>query len=133
VRGTNNILAGDRSGPRIFIVSQNYYDDAGVPIIRQRSWPHAQKDGNRLAHTRFVASMDGSALTAPDQVTLDWSDDGGHSFGTALPQSIGNSTYGQYQWRRLGYARDRVYRLTWTRGGEAALNGAWIDIVEQAT
>jgi len=128
----NSVLAGDRTGPRILELAKIYHDDCGTPITRQRSWPHAQNDGKRLAHTRFAAAMDGSSLS-PDQVTLDWSDDAGHTFGTAMPQTVGASTYGQYQWRRLGYARDRVYRLTWQGSGECALNGAWVDILEQGT
>lgn len=132
VNSINRILAGDRTGPRILELNKEYYDDCGTPIIRQRAWPHAQKDGRRLVHSRFAAAFDGSAL-APDTVTLDWSDDYGHTFGTPVPQTINNRPNGQYQWRRLGSARDRVYRLTWSGRGEAALNGAWLDIVQQAT
>lgn len=129
----NSVLAGDRTGPRILELSRDAYDDAGIPIIRQRSWPHVQKDGRRVAHTRFAAAFDGSALTPPDQVTLDWSDNAGHTYGTGVAQTVNNAVNGQYQWRRLGYARDRVYRLTWSKGGDAALNGAWIDILPQGT
>lgn len=129
----SSVLAGDRTGPRILELSRDFYDDNGIPITRQRAWPHAQKDGKRLTHMRFAAAFDGSALTPPDSVTLDWSDDAGHTFGTGLQQTIGNATNGQYQWRRLGSARDRVYRLTWSKGGDAALNGAWLDIMPQGT
>ena len=129
----NSILAGDRTGPRILELSRFVYDDCGTPIIRQRAWPHAQAEGKRLIHSRFAASMDGSMLPAPDHVTLDFSDDAGHSYGAPLTQTVNNSTYGQYQWRRLGYARDRVYRLTWSQNGDSTLNGAWVDIIQQGT
>jgi hypothetical protein len=131
--GANTIIAGDRTAPRILELSRYQFSDCGTPITRQRSWPHVQQDGKRLAHTRFAAAFDGSGLDAPDQITLDWSDDAGHTYGTGLPQTVNNSTYGQYQWRRLGYARDRVYRLTWSKGGPAALNGAWVDVVGHGT
>jgi len=131
--GVNSILAGDRTGPRLLELSRDHYDDCGTPIIRQRSWPHVLNDGKRVAHTRFAAAFDGSALASPSRVTLDWSDDAGHTFGTPLPQTFRDGTYGQYQWQRLGYARDRVYRLTWSEGGECALNGAWIDVLQQGS
>lgn len=129
----NSILAGDRTGPRILELSRMTYTDLGDPIIRQRSWPHVQSDGKRLTHSRFAAAFD-SGLQNPDEVTLDWSDDGGHNFGAPVTQTvIGGSAGAQYQWRRLGSTRDRVYRLTWSRPGAATLNGAWVDIVGQAT
>lgn len=130
----NSILAGDRTAPRILEVSRMNYTDCGTPIVRQRAWPHAQADGKRLAHTRFAAAFDGSLMTAPDEVTLDWSDDGGRNFGAPLTQHAAvPSGQNQHQWRRLGSARDRVYRLTWNRAGPVALNGAWVDVLPQGT
>ncbi len=128
----NQNLAGDRTGPRIFNIERATYTDAGTPIIRQRSWMHNQQDGQRIHHARFSCSMTGAAMT-PDTIDLDWSDDAGQSFGTPVPQTTDNQTNGQYQWRRLGYARDRVYRLTWSGEGECALNGAYIDVIPQGT
>lgn len=130
------VLAGDRTGPRILEITDSVYTDAGTPIIRQRSWPHAVNDGRRQVYPRFTASFDGSALS-PDGVLLDWSDDGGHTFGTPLTQAAQSNpwgeTYANYQWRRLGYSRDRVFRLTWSGQGEATLNGTWIDAIPQMT
>lgn len=132
----NLMLAGDRSAARILQISESAYTDAGIAITRQRAWPHAVNDGRRQVYPRFTASFDGSALT-PDGVNLDWSDDGGHTFGTPLTQAAQSNPWGQtyanYQWRRLGYSRDRVFRLTWSGQGEAALNGTWIDAIAEAS
>jgi hypothetical protein len=128
----NAVLVGDRSAPRLFQLHRNFYQDVGVPITRQRSWMHVQQDGQRIHHSRFSASMAGASLS-PDTVALDWSDDAGQSFGTPVNQTIGNAMNGQYQWRRLGYARDRVYRLTWSGAGECALQGAYIDVLPEGT
>jgi hypothetical protein len=125
------ILAGDRLGPRIFVVDRSAYTDSGTPIVRQRSWMHVQNDGKRAMHTRFSANMVGTALS-PDTVNLSWSDDGGQTYGTPVPQTVNNQSNGQYQWRRLGYTRDRVYRVQWQGQGETALNGAWIDVIPEA-
>ena len=76
--------------------------------------------------------MVGAAMS-PDEVNLSWSDDGGQTYGNPVPQTTNNQTNGQYQWRRLGYARDRVYRLQWSGAGECALNGAWIDMIPADT
>jgi hypothetical protein len=132
----NMVLAGDRTGPRILQIHPRVYTDAGTTIIRQRAWPHSVDDGNRVHYPRFTAAIDGSQLS-PDGITLDWSDDGGNTFGTPLTQDAQSNPWSvpisQYQWRRLGYARDRVFRLTWSGQGEATLNGAWIDVVKSAT
>ena len=128
----NMVIAGDRTAPRLLRIHTDAYTDAGTPIIRQRSWLHLQTDGKRAQHGRFSANMTGAQLS-PDQVNLSWSDDGGQSFGAAVPQTVHNATNGQYQWRRLGYARDRVYQLQWQGSGEHALNGAWIDVIPHGT
>jgi hypothetical protein len=128
----NQIIAGDRTGARIYGVDRKGYTDNGVAIHRQRSWAHVQDDGQRIYHSRFSLSFAGAAML-PDTISLDWSDDAGQTYGTAVPQTINNQTNGQYQWRRLGYARDRVYRATWSGSGEHALNGAWADVTPGAT
>ena len=39
----------------------------------------------------------------------------------------------QMQWRRLGLARDRVFRVTWSEAAFTAINGAWVDITPAET
>lgn len=130
--GTNMVVAGDRSTPRLFVIDRTNTTDAGTPIRRVRAWPHVINDQKRLSHTQFVAAMQGTNL-APDAVSLRWSDDGGQTFGTPVVQTTSNASNGQYSWRRLGYARDRVYELSWTAQGETALNGAWLEAVPAET
>lgn len=70
-----------------------------------------------------------TAATSHNLVFLDWSDDRGHSFGSPVGQPIGAT--GEYrtncQWRRLGYARSRVFRLTWSVPVATALQGAYLE------
>lgn len=133
VQDTNAVIVGARNGPYIMQLSRDAYTDIGTPITRRRSWMHSQgDDGQRVHHARFSCSMAGAPLT-PDSVNLYWSDDAGQTYGLPVPQTINNQTNGQYQWRRLGYARDRVYLLEWSGVGEFALNGAYIDIIPQGT
>ena len=62
-------------------------------------------------------------------IWLSWSDDRGHTFGSPVMQTIG--ARGEYltsvSWNRLGYARDRVYRVEWSKPVATALQGAWVD------
>jgi hypothetical protein len=130
--GPNLVLAGDRTGPRLLEISRNATTDCGVPIKRVRSWPHVTANQKRVAHTQFVAALQPGALN-PDQVTLRWSDDAGQTWGQPVVQTVNGATNGQYSWRRLGMARDRVYEISWTAEGQTALNGAWIEAVPAAT
>ena len=63
------------------------------------------------------------------QVSLSWSDDKGVSYGNPVMQSMGQT--GKFlttiSWNRLGQARDRVYKLSWTANCKTALNGGFID------
>lgn len=69
---------------------------------------------------------------APSENTvwLDWSDSRGHAWSNPLSQSLGGT--GHYntnlQWNRLGFARDRVFRVTWTSGVRTVLQGAWLEL-----
>jgi hypothetical protein len=68
-------------------------------------------------------------------VRLRWSDDRGRSWGNAVANTLGKA--GEYltsiQWQRLGYARDRVFELSWSAPVRTALNGAWVDVSRART
>jgi hypothetical protein len=70
------------------------------------------------------------AVALDNLINLEWSDDRGHSYGSPVSQNIGDR--GAYitslQWQRLGYARDRVFRISWSVPLRTALQGAFIDI-----
>jgi len=75
-------------------------------------------------------SSAGAGIVEDNLINLEWSDDRGHSYGSPVSQSIGDR--GAYitslQWQRLGYARDRVFRISWSVPMPTALQGAFIDI-----
>lgn len=83
-----------------------------------------------LAMDDVVAIDQTPVLVAGSQIFLDWSDDRGHSFGSPVGHGIGAT--GRYltvaQWQRLGYSRDRVFRLTWSVPTATALQGAFIEV-----
>lgn len=102
------------------------------------SAPTFQTDGTCLAIPAPPPklAMDDLAVFAvapaleSERIFLDWSDDRGHSYGNPVGQAIG--ARGAYlrslQWQRLGYARDRVFRLTWSVPVKTALQGAFIEV-----
>jgi hypothetical protein len=122
----NAMVAGSSVDAKLYLLTRTATTDDGVPIKRVRAWPHVMNDQKRLVHSQFAAALQPGALN-PDGVSLRWSDDGGQTFGTPLMQTTNNASNGQYSWRRLGMARDRVYELSWTAAGETALNGAWLE------
>jgi hypothetical protein len=69
-------------------------------------------------------------LTTSHLISLRWSDDRGHSYGSPVTQSIGEA--GEYrtslQWQRLSYSRDRVFELSWSVPMRTALQGCWVDV-----
>jgi hypothetical protein len=130
-------VAMDKASGLIYRLDPGAYTDNGMPIKRQRCFAHMIGDGTRIFHRRFVADL--SPANSPQySLLLDWSDNRGFSFGSALEMPMGIAgapatvgmydtyTLGGYTWWRLGYSRDRVYRLTWTAPLELALQGAWV-------
>jgi len=89
------------------------------------SWEWDEVPTDSLGLDNIMATT----IPSPWLLYLDWSDDRGHTFGNPVSQSMGGQ--GEYltqaQWQRLGYARDRVWRLTWITAVRTALQGAWIE------
>ncbi len=128
VRGL--IVVGDWQSGKLYALDPAVYTDDSNPIMRLRAWPHLLADGKRVFYRQFLADIEsGNAADTDDLVSLSWSDDRGRSFGSPVTQSLGK--IGEYrtsvQWQRLGMARDRVFKLSWSLACATALQGAWID------
>lgn len=146
------VVVGDWQNGNLYAVELTALTDNGQPIKRQRAWPHIINEMDRVYYRQFVADLEtGTSPTAvatsipivpppptlvptDNLVWLDWSDDRGHSFGNPVSQSAGER--GEYltsiQFQRLGYARDRVFRLTWSVPEATALQGAFIEVAGAA-
>lgn len=150
--GTN--IGGDSSNGNLYQINleeqTDYYDglgpnsDGSYPITRIRAFPHLVDEFDRVTYRNFIADMeagndDGELDTStpdnPPLVSLRWSDNRGKSYGNRLEQSLGSA--GQYlttlQWNRLGYARDRVFELSWSVPALTALQGAFIEVIKEAS
>lgn len=131
-------ICGDWQNGKLYNWDLHTYTDDGNPIIKLRSFPHIVSSLDRISYKQFMADIEVGTDMDPasdPMVTLRWSDDRGVSFGNGLQQTLGQS--GEYKtipsWNRLGFARDRVFELTWTAAAATALNGAFIDVEKMET
>ncbi len=132
----NNNLVGDWENGNLLKLDINsnfdYVDNASTyPIVRVKTFPHMVQNNNRISYKQFMADMEvGTAKEGDDpQISLSWSDDKGRSYGNPVMQSMGK--IGEYltvpSWNRLGEARDRVFKLSWSADVITACNGAFVD------
>ncbi len=142
--GNNITLVGDYTNGEVYQLDPTAFTDAGAAITRQRSFPHLVNGGKRISYDRLIADMfvDAGAAAAAVSVSLDWSDDRGISYGSVLalsfatrPTQGGTPVAGLISLlaTRLGMARDRVFRLTWSFAFNTSLNGLWIETSQAET
>jgi hypothetical protein len=120
-------IVGARSSGTLYIQSLTAYDDAGVAIHRVRTAAHLSDANDRTFYRLFRLEAENSGAVNP---LLSWSDDGGHTFG-AQKSTTSNvaGRLARYDWRRLGYSRDRVYSIAIQAAVKVALVTAEFDLV----
>ena len=129
-------LVGDYSNGNILALDINTNTDVTsdglLPIIRIKTFPHLLEDDDRVTYDKFIADMEVGTAQEGDnpQISLSWSDDKGRSYNNPIMQSLG--PIGDYSavptWNRLGMARDRIFKLSWSTNTVTALNGAFINM-----
>jgi hypothetical protein len=127
---------GNRVMFRQFIADMEVGNPAPLPTITQYTDADEITDDGRpvVTDTEGANILITQAQSVQDQrapeVRLRWSDDRGRSWGNAVTGSLGK--VGEYltsiQFQRLGYARDRVFELSWSAPVKTALNGAFVDV-----
>lgn len=131
------VIVGDYANGNIYALDPLTTSDDGNPVPRIRTAPHISKEMNRVFHTKFQldfepgVGLDGVGQGTDPVVILQWSDDGGHSWSSERTASMGKigETKKRAIWRRLGSARDRVYRVKVTDPVKVALIGADLELV----
>jgi hypothetical protein len=131
-------VCGDWQNGKLYDWNLQTYTDDGQPIVKLRSFPHLVSSLDRISYKQFIADIEVGTDLDPESdpfLNLRWSDDRGVSFGNGVQQTLGKT--GAYKtipsWNRLGFARDRVFELSWTAAAATALNGAFIDIEKMET
>jgi hypothetical protein len=117
-------------------MSSNIFVDDDKAIQYQRAFPHLINENQYSFHHRLEVLMEMGALQSGDPVPLlglDWSDDHGHTWREDVARLMPAAPAGDYTrravFRRLGKARDRVYRV----GCNARTKVALIDTFLEAT
>jgi hypothetical protein len=81
------------------------------------------------AQTETLQNTASNPYWLNSQAALSWSDDGGHTWSNDYLASVG--AIGQYKtrliWRRLGYSRDRVFRIAMSEPTKKVLIGAVVE------
>jgi hypothetical protein len=118
-------IVGDWENGKLYELSESAYTDAGTAIHRFRTAPHLSNEELWTYYNQFRLSCQ-PGITP----TLSWSDDQGatwHAEVAASSRLIGGVSSSSV-WRRLGKARDRVWRVTITDAAKVVLFAAYLDI-----
>lgn len=122
--GVANDFAGNNGTGGAFTI-------ASPPLVFQTAGTCIPAPFSSLAMDNLLAF---AAVKSSNLVFLEWSDDRAHSWSNPVSQPIGDR--GEYRtvasWNRLGYARDRVFRITWSVPVATALQGAFIELDARA-
>lgn len=114
-------LVGDYENGKIYSLQNEVYTEDGAPIRRLRRAPHLTADLQRQYFDELqIQFQPGVGLNTGQgqdpQAMLRWSNDGGSTWSNEHWVSIGRQ--GKYQnraiWRRLGFARDRIFEVAVT-------------------
>ena len=113
------VMVGDYANGKIYKLDPLNYTDDGQNVRRLRRAPHLVADFQReyfdelqIQFQPGVGNSTGNGVNP--QAMLRWSDDGGSTWSNEYWTSIG--LIGKYanraMWRRLGWARDRVFEVS---------------------
>jgi hypothetical protein len=132
----NTHIVGDYENGNLYALESNYYTDNGQELRRMRIAPHMSNDLKRIQYHSFqldaevgVGSIEESQGNDPE-VILQFSNDGGFTWSNEKRTKLGK--IGNYltrvMWRRLGIARDRVFKVVISDPVKIALIGAHIEV-----
>lgn len=119
--GKNLVIAGDGTVHALDNAHHTYGATARKCSRTSRHMVGQLRERGRISE--FVADVStGQASDAadPQSVSLSWSNDGGRTFSTPVARAIGvkDDFTSPPRWRRLGMARDRVWRLEYSGKGQ---------------
>lgn len=128
------VIVGHHADGNLYELDLNTYTDNGDPIRSVRASQPVQAVRGILTFGSFELEFEsGIGLVtgqgSDPQAMLDWSDDGGHTWGNEHWTDIG--AIGNYKtrciWRRLGSSRNRIFRVTITDPVKRVIIGAHLE------
>lgn len=128
-------IVSDYATGKVYAMEDETFTDGGTQIQRIRVAPHLESGLALIRHNSFeldvvvgVGLNDGTTTQTDPSVELYYSDDKGKTWKYAGVRALGK--IGEYKkrliWRRLGVARDRVYKVVMTDPVAYTLLGAEI-------
>lgn len=125
---------GDKNNGNIYEVDQDTYTDNGDAIIRNRTSPTHWSARDRVFYPRFELDVARGVANATGQGSdpkqmLEISNDAGHTFGNKYQMDVGKIGHYDTRVRRelCGYARERVWRATYSEPTAYAIMGAFTE------
>lgn len=120
-------LVGDYASGAIYKMDLDSYLDAGNPIKRLRTTQAMESTQNRVFYSSLQVDME---TGVGGTLEMSYSNDGGHTWKDAAPASLGSTgAYGTRAiYRRLGYGRNRVWRISTESNAKFAVLGAVANI-----
>jgi len=126
-------LVGDRKSGKIYEMSQDYYDDAGREILRERVYTHISDENKRLRMNRLEIDFETGVglqhgVGENPMVEMSVSKDGARTWSNAYKTSIGR--VGHYRqkvvFRRLGIAEQITFRIRFAHKVKCAIMGSYL-------
>jgi hypothetical protein len=128
-------FAGDDTTGQLYEFDFDHQSDGDTYLARRFVMAPVWAEDSRFTTHRLQADFEvGVGLTTGQgenpQVALDWSSDGGKTWSSERWQTLGRIGEYRYRaiWRRLGQARNRVYRFTVTDPVKVSFLGCTADI-----
>ncbi len=126
-------IVGDYDNGMLYYLDIDTYTDGGEPIIRERTFPIISSENTRIFFRSLEIDFEpgtGSLINSLAAM-LQWSNDGGKTWGNELWRRAGN--IGEYRtwlvWHNLGSARNRVFKLMISDDFKVVIAGAYIGMV----
>lgn len=125
----------DYANGNVYILDANAYTDNGTPIARELIGKHLMKDYKKTEVFRLQVDFETgvglvSGQGSDPQAMLQVSKDNGHTWGNEMWTTAGQiGTYlTRVIWRRLGTARDWLFKFRITDPVKVVITGASVDV-----
>lgn len=116
----------------VYTDGENGYTGApGNYIWRWRTAPHIANENKWLFYRKFTLDI---GINGPGQTDdtyslyLQWSNDGGQSWGGTIQLTTTDASTSRAIWRRLGASRNRVFRVTTNMRNEFVWLNAFLEV-----
>ena len=131
-RPNGELIVSSSTSSKMYRMDSEYYSDDGEFICREFVFQTLSTEGKKRMFFYSLTLEIDSGLGPDDSVVLDWSDDGGYTWGKERVVKLGN--YGHYnkklQFRRLGSATMRTFRVRMSTKSMVNVLRASLDVEE---